>query len=719
LITHNHHDHFCLESLLRLRHRVECLVVPRSFGMSYGDLSLKLLARKLGFKNVVELDSLESIPLPDGEIFAIPFLGEHADFPHGKSAYVVRTGKEQTLFAADSDCLDTSMYDNIREILGPIQNVFIGMECVGAPLTWSCGTFLPQRPEYGIEQSRRYKGCDARRALSILKSIKATRTFLYAMGLEPWLEYMLGLALTKDSLQIKESTRLLELVRQTGMAEARLLNGPCDILLDATGPDGKRKKVGFRAGNQSGWVASSTGRTKEKKGYPLSYEQQVIWQSHRGDQYASCSFISASFQLDGNLDVVALIRALNEITNRHDILRVRFRTVGGRPRQFVSEHEPILLRSEDLQQYSIEQRNRLALEMIERGTEKPFDLCNGPLFRACLVDLAEDKHLLIVEMHPIVGDDLSLDLLMGEIVSLYKAFAKGEPSPLPAPAQSYFDYVNFSGKRNGLGWQAAKVESRKTKSGATGLQDQQRAAHPVTQGPQANVRLLIPRRVWGEVKRLCRQQQTEIFSLLLPPFTWLLHLLKGESDIRVGWHVFDRSDFDRSGVIGCFYRLAVARISLSGIATFKELICNDPDKAVGKTNYKAFGNMIDEVSPGIGNDPGPLLDGWIEFEGLKGQVLDLKDLKITRVRAESISCPSDLCLSIYDRGTWASGKLSYNPDVFETSLVAELSRRYCALLEEMTHGQERSSAADTEMRPDTLLQIEKPLEDVEGQFLFD
>jgi hypothetical protein len=79
LITHNHHDHFCLESLLRLRHKIDCLVVPRSFGILYGDLSLKLLAKKVGFKNVVELETLESIKLSDGEIIAIPFMGEHAD----------------------------------------------------------------------------------------------------------------------------------------------------------------------------------------------------------------------------------------------------------------------------------------------------------------------------------------------------------------------------------------------------------------------------------------------------------------------------------------------------------------------------------------------------------------------------------------------------------------------------------------------------------------
>lgn len=231
LVTHGHHDHFCMETLLRLRHRLGCLVVPRSYGLFYGDISLKTLARRTGFQQVVEMDNLESIPLPDGEIVAVPFLGEHADLPHSKSAYVVRAGRERLLFAADSDCLDPRLYEHVRRVVGPVQNVFIGMECVGAPLTWSCGSFLPRRPAFHLEQSRRYKGCDAERAWSLLEAVGAERLYIYAMGLEPWYEYLLGLALTDDSPQRVESGQLLRRARELGFADARLLYGSAELLL--------------------------------------------------------------------------------------------------------------------------------------------------------------------------------------------------------------------------------------------------------------------------------------------------------------------------------------------------------------------------------------------------------------------------------------------------------------------------------------------------------
>jgi len=232
LVTHGHHDHFFIETLLRLRRKIGCLVVPRSYGVLSGDISLKLLGQKLGFKNAVELDTLESIGIPEGAIIAIPFLGEHADLLHGKTAYVVRAGNEQMLFAADSDCLDEGVYENVCRAIGPIQTVFIGMECVGAPLSWSCGAFFPVQPAFHHEQTRRYKGCDAERAHRILEAVGAERTFVYAMGLEPWLEYLLGLALADDSPQIIESGKYLAKAREKGFAEAELLFGRAEIILE-------------------------------------------------------------------------------------------------------------------------------------------------------------------------------------------------------------------------------------------------------------------------------------------------------------------------------------------------------------------------------------------------------------------------------------------------------------------------------------------------------
>lgn len=231
LITHGHHDHFVFESLLRLRHRIGTLVVPRSSGIFHGDLSLRQLAQKLGFQRVQELDTLDSISLPGGKITAIPFFGEHCDLLHAKSGYVVSFGNERILFAADSCCLDKRVYENVRKILGPISTVFIGMECIGAPLSWVYAPLLPVKPERSHDQSRRSHANDAASALTLLQAVGAQRVYIYALGREPWLKYFMALIPTDDDPYMQEVNKLLAATKIEGFLDAQMLYGKKDLYL--------------------------------------------------------------------------------------------------------------------------------------------------------------------------------------------------------------------------------------------------------------------------------------------------------------------------------------------------------------------------------------------------------------------------------------------------------------------------------------------------------
>lgn len=233
VITHNHQDHACLETLLRLRSRIGAVVVPRAHGYLYGDISLKLLIEHLGFPSVIELDALDSIPLPDGEIAAVPFLGEHSDLAHGKTAYMIRFGDRRMLAAADSDCLDARLYERVREAIGPIDTVFLGTESVGAPLMWINGCLLPERPTREQDDTRRQHGCDAARGARLLEALGASRLYNYAMGMEPWMSHILGLAMSDDAPQMRESNALIAEARRRGFITAERLFGKAEFVLGA------------------------------------------------------------------------------------------------------------------------------------------------------------------------------------------------------------------------------------------------------------------------------------------------------------------------------------------------------------------------------------------------------------------------------------------------------------------------------------------------------
>jgi L-ascorbate metabolism protein UlaG (beta-lactamase superfamily) len=233
LVTHNHSDHFLIESLLRLRHRIKCLVVPKSYGLLHGDISLKLLAQKLGFKQVLDLDALDSITIPGGEIVSIPFFGEHGDLAHGKTAYVVRAGEHRMMFGADSNCLDRKLYENVRRSVGRVETVFLGTECVGAPLSWNYGPLFPRPPQRIHDQTRRQRGCDSDAAIEIMEAIGARRFYSYGMGQEPWLEHILALGLSDQSPQLREVEALLMKARRRNFAAAERLFGKSEFFLES------------------------------------------------------------------------------------------------------------------------------------------------------------------------------------------------------------------------------------------------------------------------------------------------------------------------------------------------------------------------------------------------------------------------------------------------------------------------------------------------------
>jgi hypothetical protein len=201
--------------------------------MLHGDVSLKLLAQNLRFKQVLEMDALDSISIPDGAIISIPFFGEHGDLAHGKTGYIVRAGEHRIMFGADSNCLDRKLYENLRRCVGHIETVFLGTECVGAPLSWSYGPLFPRHPHRSHDQTRRQRGCDSEGAMEIMEAVGASRFYSYGMGQEPWLEHILALGLSDDSPQVREAEALLTKARRRNFAAAERLFGKGEFFLES------------------------------------------------------------------------------------------------------------------------------------------------------------------------------------------------------------------------------------------------------------------------------------------------------------------------------------------------------------------------------------------------------------------------------------------------------------------------------------------------------
>lgn len=224
LITHNHQDHVLLETLLQLRHKIKNVVVPSSGKGNLQDPSLKLMFNNIGFNNVIALDDMESVQLDKCTITALPFLGEHSDVDVRSKMciHVNLHNRYRVMFVADSKNVEPKLYEKVHNVMGDVDVLFLGMECDGAPLSWLYGPLLPKKMDRDKDQSRRLAGSDCSEGMNMINLFSPKNVFVYAMGLEPWLEFISSIKYTNESRPIVESNRLVEECIAKGIIAERL-----------------------------------------------------------------------------------------------------------------------------------------------------------------------------------------------------------------------------------------------------------------------------------------------------------------------------------------------------------------------------------------------------------------------------------------------------------------------------------------------------------------
>jgi hypothetical protein len=181
---------------------------------------------------------------------------------------------------------------------------------------------------------------------------------------------------------------------------------------------------------------------------PLSFAQERLWFLHRLAPHSSVYGGCLARRLIGALDTARLARAVSEIVGRHGVLRTTFPEIDGRPLQAVAPPRRLGLPVIDLTGLPAAERDAEARRIgLAMGTGRP-DLARGPLFRASLLRLGDEDHVLIFTIHHIVADGWSGGILLRELATFYDAFRAGRQARLtPLPFQ-YADFARWERTRH-------------------------------------------------------------------------------------------------------------------------------------------------------------------------------------------------------------------------------------------------------------------------------
>ncbi len=219
VLSHAHPDHVSVETLTQLRHRVDTVYVPADSGGSLADPGLRPFLLALGFPRVEALTELDTRRAgTDLEITALPFLGEHGDLDiRSKMVPLVTLGGRRFVFATDMTLAAPELFEQLAPAIGPVDALFVGLECVGAPMSWLYGPLLEERPGREADDSRSLRGSDARMADALARLVSAGHVYAYAMGFEPWLRHLTGSAYDPESEQAKQTALLIEACGRRGV----------------------------------------------------------------------------------------------------------------------------------------------------------------------------------------------------------------------------------------------------------------------------------------------------------------------------------------------------------------------------------------------------------------------------------------------------------------------------------------------------------------------
>lgn len=180
---------------------------------------------------------------------------------------------------------------------------------------------------------------------------------------------------------------------------------------------------------------------------PLSIAQERLWYHHQFEPNSSLNNIITAYRLKGKLDIKLLDRAQHDIVQRHEILRTTFPKIDGKPTVAIASGWELNIPIEDLQSVPTAERDEEAHRRAIAESRRPYALEQGPLLRLCLLKLSPDDYLLVLTMHRMMADGVSVDIFFREMVTLYESSLIGRPAVLPEFPVQYIDYAHWQRQR--------------------------------------------------------------------------------------------------------------------------------------------------------------------------------------------------------------------------------------------------------------------------------
>ncbi|HLP58355.1 MAG TPA: amino acid adenylation domain-containing protein [Candidatus Deferrimicrobium sp.] len=452
-------------------------------------------------------------------------------------------------------------------------------------------------------------------------------------------------------------------------------------------------------------------RVEEKEYYDISHAQKRLWIIEQMKENQTAYNIPITFQLEGPLDIRAFELALLTQVERHESLRTVFITIGGEPKQKIIASGNTGFKLDYIDFRSRVNPIKAARELVRQELKTGFDLEKGPLVRAKLLHLEEEKYVFQLILHHIIADGWSMNVLFSELINIYiNNKASGEHTgsqPEPLRIQ-YKDYTAWQNKQvTGAGVNPHREYWLRQFSGKIPVikltTDKRRPAVKDFNGKAID--FIIDNQMKMALDAIAHRTGASLFMILLALVNLLLRHYTGQEEFVIGSPVAGRQHNELENQVGFYVNTLPFRIDMTGIDTFAALLQKIKQTSLDAYEYQAypFDLLVEEL--GLINDPGrnPLFDVMMVLQNndyTPYPIPVFRDLQISSFETRHDTSTFELNFHFTQLNDHIYLNLIYDSDLFEEITIRVMGMKLLNLIRKVIN---MSDIRVKDITPDDLL----------------
>lgn len=319
-------------------------------------------------------------------------------------------------------------------------------------------------------------------------------------------------------------------------------------------------------------AVSIVDQQRTQTNIPLSIQQEQVWFLQKYAPKSNAYNAQTSLRIKGKINAIVLEKSVQEIFNRHELLRTTYKENNGKPQQLIHSSFNFSLNLADLRHFKDKEQQKNSIKTKE--LTHIFNLTELPLCRFTLIQIDDELFDLLLVEHHMVHDGVSYALLMNELNVIYNSIIYNKKNSLTKLPIQYADYSIW--QRNAIA--AGKMDNH-LEYWYTKLHDAPKLIPLPIDNPRPKIqsfkgdqlRFDLPLTLSKKIKTFSKEHRITLFSTMFTAFALLLHKYTSEKDICIGSAVGNRHPFETENLIGMFVNAVVIRCLITNNSSFKKL----------------------------------------------------------------------------------------------------------------------------------------------------